>query len=120
MEAIFDQHCKFVGWLHESFVYDRGMELRAYVRDQYVFTARGGEHLGFYTNGVFRDRRGGAVAFLKGASPGERPGLPPSPAPIVPPAPPVCPRNPPTPDEPLKPQGDWSHVSWDDLLQGLG
>lgn len=120
VDAIFDQHCKHVGWLHQDFVYDRGMQPRAYVRGTGLFTAGGGDHLGYYMDGVFRDRQGGAVAFLRGSNPGERPGLPPTPAPVVPPTAPVSPRTPPTPDEPGKPSGDWSHVSWEDFLNGLG
>lgn len=120
MEAIFDQHCKLAGWLHGDFVFDKGMQVRAYVRGTGLFTAGGGDHLGYFMDGVFRDRQGGAVAFLKGATPGERPGLPPTPGPVVPPKAPPSPRTPPIPNDPMKPEGDWSHVSWDDLLHGLG
>lgn len=76
-----------------------------------------GQHLGVFDRKIFRDHRGGAVAFLNGATGGPLlplPSLPPlPPLPSLPPLP-ALPALPPLPALPLLQWG----LDWDDFIEG--
>lgn len=69
MEPIFDRDGECVGWLDGDRVVDRGSRRVAWVDDDAVFDASG-RQLGWLDEGFFRDRRGHAVAFVRGATGG--------------------------------------------------
>ena len=67
MEPIFDRNGKTVGWLQEDVVYDLNGVHLAFIFRGAVFDY-GGHHLGSFSHKFFRDEKGRAVAFVKGAS----------------------------------------------------
>jgi len=69
MEPIFDRHSRLAGWLRDETIFDTSMRFGAFIRGRGVFAPQAG-HIGFFWDGVFRDRAAGAVAFLRGYSPG--------------------------------------------------
>ncbi|WP_423816156.1 4-fold beta flower protein [Rhodocaloribacter litoris] len=116
MEPIFDRTGAVVGWLHEGRILDRSNRYRGFVKGDAVY-AMGGQYLGRFRNGFFRDRSGGAVAFIQGASGG--PLLPITQIPPVPPIPPIPPINPVPPIPPIPPVDSLSWgVDWDEFLNG--
>ena len=64
-EPIFNKNCRLVGWLNQQtgYVFSTGMQFVAFTRGNALFSPRC-NHIGFFMNGVFRDKRVGAVAFL--------------------------------------------------------
>ncbi|MGJ8689983.1 MAG: 4-fold beta flower protein [Gammaproteobacteria bacterium] len=80
MEPIFDKNGRVMAWLNDKNIYHLN-----------------GQHLGIFDGGVYRDHRGGVVAFIRGGS-----GGPVFPVPSVPPVPPV-PSVPPVPAVPSVP-----------------
>lgn len=119
---IFDRHRKLVAWLDPfgENVFDTHMKFIAFIRKDvlYLLSAR---HIGFFNQGVFRDERARAVAFLKGViSVSPTPSIPPTPPkPPIPPKPP-SPAKPPTPTMPVIPIGTFGPTSWEDLLNVPG
>jgi len=65
MEPIFDRHSRLAGWLRDETIFDTSMRFGAFIRG----LAPQAGHIGFFWDGVFRDRAAGAVAFLRGYSP---------------------------------------------------
>lgn len=115
MEPIFNQSSQLVGWLKEDKVFDRSMHFCAYIRGHGLF-ASGNGHIGFYINGIFRDKKAGAVAFLRGSAPGPTPPIPPTPPTPPTPRTPPTPATPPTPSCPPTPPGSWSTTTWEQLI----
>ncbi len=73
MDPIFNRDGRMVGWLQNRVIYDKSGGYRAFLRKEAVHSFRG-NFLGHLDQGYFRDWRGDAVAFLKGAKHG--PALP--------------------------------------------
>lgn len=107
MKPIFDKRCKLVAWLNQDrgYVFSTRMQFVAFVRSNALFSPRS-KHLGFFMNGIFRDKRVRAVAFLRGSSPGATPATPATPATSATPAPPAI------------PAGSFGPTSWEYLVQG--
>jgi hypothetical protein len=117
MEPIFDRRGRPVGWLQAHVIYDRNGRGRAWLQEGTLYTY-GGEYLGTFERGFFRDRQGHAVAFVQGAE-----GEPPTPITAFPPVPPTVrvapvPRLPPPAPTPPVPSRHWSPVSWEDYVSG--
>jgi hypothetical protein len=96
MEPIFDRSGSVVAWLRDSDIYHLDGGHAAVLNGDNVYGHRG-EHSGVFKNGLFRDHRGGVVAFIRGAS-----GGPIRPIPSIPPIPPI-PSIPPIPAIPSIP-----------------
>ena len=94
MEPIFDRHGEAVAWLREDIIFDAYGNARALIRGEQVYNYSA-TTLGTHSRGYFRDRRGQAVAFTRGASGGPMlpiPAIPPiPPIPGIPPIPPIPP-----------------------------
>jgi 4-fold beta-flower domain-containing protein len=97
MNPIFGPSGRVVAWLRGTNIYDLDGSHAAVINGNNVYGHRG-QQLGTFTKGFFRDARGGAVAFVRGASVGPVP-----PVPAVPPVPPV-PQIPPIPAVPAIPR----------------
>lgn len=115
MEAIFDRHGDVVGWLERQVVYSTAGCPRAIIRGGAV-CSYAPVHLGWFTNGYFRDLAGGVVAWTRGARGG--PPTPPARLPdacpfpqfaTLPPLPPLSPVRP-------LPATAWSLLAWDEYL----
>jgi sporulation protein YlmC with PRC-barrel domain len=115
MEPIFDKNGKTVGWLNNLVIHDRSATYRAFIAGAAVYDFSG-RYLGRFRQGFFRDKRGNAVAFLKGARGG--PLLPFTEFPPFAPFPPFPPLRP-LPELPPLPPLDtlkWSALSFEDFL----
>ncbi len=95
MEPIFNRNGRVVAWINENNICHLNGRHAAVLNGTNVYGQRG-QHLGVFENGLFRDHRGGVVAFIRGGA-GGRPVLP---VPNVPPVPPV-PSVPPVPAVPV-------------------
>lgn len=119
MEPIFDKNCTLVAWinLQSGYVFSTQMRYVAFIHGSALFSPRS-NHLGYFLNGVFRDTRVGAVAFLRGSSPGAVPAQPAKP--VTPPIPtkPGSPATPATPAPPATPSGSFGSTSWEELIHG--
>lgn len=117
MTPIFDRNCTHVGWYREdrAYVFDTRMQFIAFVHGRGLFSLRA-RHLGFFIDGIFRDRQAGAVAFTPGHAVGPTPAVPA--APPVPAVPPALntPSAPPTPPAPAAPPGAWADTLWGELI----
>lgn len=103
MVEIFDRMGVVVGWLDGKAVLDRASQSwLAFVDDELVFSAKG-KVLGYFRLGFFRDKSGGAVAFVMGASQG--PALPSQLVGASPRGAPARPAGPPRPVFPGTPSG---------------
>lgn len=116
MEAIFNRHGYWVGWIHDGVVHGVEGGCRAFVRQASVYSYDGG-YLGRFVQGFFRDTQGDAVAFVKGSKGGPFKPLPEMTAkpPVVgapPPVPPVLS----TPQAQGAPSMKWAQISWDAFL----
>jgi hypothetical protein len=78
MEPIFNRNSRLVGWLRDDKIFDNKMKFRAFVRRKGLFALEIG-HIDFFMDGIIRDRKAGAVAFLRGNSPGPMPPTPSTP-----------------------------------------
>lgn len=121
MKPIFDQHRQLVAWLdpRTGHVFNTDMLFVAFVRDGALFSPQA-HHLGFFADGVFRDKRAMAVAFTAGVTTiRQTPPVPP--APVRPPVPikPATPAKPPLPALPTAPTGRFGPASWNSLLNAL-
>lgn len=117
VREIFDRSGAVVGWLDRENVFDRASRSWvAFVREDVVF-AIDGAALGIFRFGFFRDRRGGAVAFIRGASRG--PELPESLEIVAPPRMPSWLHDPRTLFRPPMPVGGtrWG-LDWRTFLAG--
>ncbi|WP_394781444.1 4-fold beta flower protein [Undibacterium sp.] len=117
MTPIFDRNCTHTGWYDEAraYVFDTRMQFIAFVHGRGLFSLRA-KHLGFFMDGIFRDRQAGAVAFTPGHAVGATPPVPPvPPTPAVPPTL-NTPSAPPTPPAPAAPPGAWSRMGWSALM----
>ena len=118
MEPIYNKNGYLAGWLSddEDVIFDNSMHPCAFIYEEGIFSY-GGVHLGFFREGVFRDRRSGAVGFLKDAKPGrESTILPTLNTPPIPNRPPST-GIPPTPPSQPVPDGTWSSKSWESFLE---
>lgn len=115
MEPIFDRRGLVRGWLKDDRIFDPTGRPVAFLNGMSVVSYRGRE-VGKFQSGFLRDLRGGAIAFVRGASRGPVlpvPSVPPvPPVPAVPPVPPV----PPVPSVPAVPGLGWSQIGWDQLF----
>jgi hypothetical protein len=115
MDPVFDRNGKTVGWLYNDVVYDM-RHPRAFILDTSVYSYDHSIYLGFFENGFFRHRSGGAVAFVEGARGNPRP-----PTPEIlrhdPPDPQPSPRKSPK-FRGLQPGSspDWSGMTWEQFL----
>lgn len=117
MEAIFDKHANPVAWLQVGSGYIFSLEMRyiAFTRFNGLFSPQC-DRLGFYMDGVFRDNKKRAVAFLVGARTGSNaPEMLPPPHPQKP-ARPATPHRPLPPIHPPMPHGNFSPIDWSEML----
>lgn len=104
-----------MGWIHRRRIVDRMNRFRAFLHGDALF-AMNGRYLGRFKNGVFRDKSGGAVAFVRGASGG--PVKPITEIPPIPSIPPIPPINPIPQIPPIPPIDSLSWgVSWERFLE---
>ena len=68
MEPIFDFLAQTVGWLEGGIAFSGDGHPVAFIDDGEVFAAQDGHYLGHFADGLFRDRLGCIVGFIKGAS----------------------------------------------------
>jgi hypothetical protein len=114
MEAIFDIDGLTVAWLDDDLVRDLDGYAVAFIRGSAVYDYNGTQ-FGFFVNGYFQDREGGAVAVIRSAH--GKPLLPEikqspiQPDPHDPPLHPV----PDAPSTPPTPTLFWSDMDWDDF-----
>lgn len=117
MVPIYDRSGAVVGWVNGGFVLDRAASNHlAFISGEALFTMSGG-YVGRFAKGFFRDKRGGAVAFISGAT-----GGPITPIPNIAPIPPIAPIAPipPIPGIPPIPPIDqlgWG-TDWGSFLAG--
>jgi hypothetical protein len=83
MEPICDRRGQVIAWLQGYDIYNLNGSHAAVQIGNNVYGHRG-QQLGVFDKGFFRDHRGGAVAFINGAT-----GGPITPIPSVPPVPPI-------------------------------
>jgi hypothetical protein len=107
MTPIHDRKGRPIAWYAEkkALVSYRGRYV-AVIRDDKVYTMSG-VYLGRFKKGFFRDRHGGAVAFVEGAT-----GGPTLPVRAVAPVAPVLPVAPVTPVLPVAPVAPVASLSW--------
>lgn len=74
-EPVCDRQGRVVGWLDGDNIRDLHRDAQAFVYGENVISYRGGGHRGWFVAGVFRDRGGRAVAFVREASGITIPGL---------------------------------------------
>ena len=67
-EPIFDFLAQTVGWLEGEVAFSEDGHPVAFIHDGAVFAAEDGHHLGQFADGVFRDRLGCIVAFVRGST----------------------------------------------------
>lgn len=70
MEPIFDRRGAVVGWFDGAFVVGPSNTFVGHVKADVVLSMSSGRPLGYFAKGFFRDHRGDAVAFLRGATGG--------------------------------------------------
>ncbi len=97
MEPIYDRAGRVVAWQRGTDIYHLNGSHAGVINGANVYGHRG-QQLGVFVKGLFRDHRGGVVAFLRGAT-----GGPVLPVPSVSPVPPV-PSVPPVPAVPSVPR----------------
>ena len=112
MIPIFNRRGKTVGWIANGLIFNQANQLRAFIRNDAIFSFESAHCLGWLEAGFLRDRNGDAVAFLSGAREG-----PPVPIPEIPPLAPILaiPRFIPVPSgTPTRPVAsrEWSSVEW--------
>jgi 4-fold beta-flower domain-containing protein len=89
MEPIYDRIGRAAAWRHDNDIYNLDGSHAAVLNGPNVYGHRG-QQLGVFGNGLFRDGRGGVVAFMRGATGGPvLPELSVAPVPPVPSVPPV-------------------------------
>lgn len=66
MEPIYDRMGRVKGWLRKGEVLNLQGQYLAFCRNESVITFRG-KHIGWFSQGTFRDQQGNPVAFIKGA-----------------------------------------------------
>lgn len=66
MEPIFNFLGQTVGWLEDGIAFSNDGQPVAFIQEGFVFVARNGHYLGHFHKGVFRDRLGCIVAFIRG------------------------------------------------------
>lgn len=69
MEPIFDFCAQTVGWLEDEIAFSSEGRPTAFISHGAVFAAENGHYLGQSDGGVFRDRLGCIVAFVRGSVP---------------------------------------------------
>jgi len=69
MEPIFNFRAQIVGWLEDEIAFGNDGCPVAFIQDGAVFAAKNGHYLGQSDSGVFRDRLGCIVAFVRGSAP---------------------------------------------------
>jgi hypothetical protein len=116
MEPIFDRRGSVVAWIKGEDIYDLDGSHVAVLNGWNVYGHQG-QHLGVIDRGLFRDHRGGAVAFTRGAR-----GGPILPIPAIPPIPPIpsispIPAIPSIPPIPAIPSLGWSAVDWRSFIR---
>ena len=67
-EPIFDFLAQTVGWLEGEVAFSEDGHPVAFIHGGAVFAAKNGHHLGQFDDGVFRDRLGCIVAFVRGST----------------------------------------------------
>lgn len=105
MNPIYSNYGQVIAWQNNKNIYHLNGRHAAVINGTNVYS-HNGCHLGIFSNGLFRDQRGGAVAFLNGARGG--PILPIcaiSPIPPIPSIPPI----------PAIPSLDWG-ISWEEFI----
>jgi len=116
MEPIYDRDGRAIAWRHGSDIYHLNGSHAAVLDGENVY-GHGGQHLGLFKNGWFRDHRGSVVAFVDGAFGGPR--LPAMSAPPDPPAPSAPPLSavPSVPPRSAIPLLGWSAASWSEFIR---
>jgi len=121
MEPIFDFRAQTIAWLDGETAFSAEGRPAAFIRHGAVFAAQDGHYLGQSDGGVFRDRLGGIVAFVRGSAPGA--AL--TPPPDVRPAPSAQSRDLPEPapipaglPHRAKPLLNKSSLSWERFISG--
>ncbi|MBP2625568.1 MAG: hypothetical protein H6Q68_279 [Firmicutes bacterium] len=120
MIPVFNKNGKTIAWLKDSIVFAKdGSKALAFIEQENIFSYSS-KHLGIFQNGYFRDKKGDAIAFIKGAS-----GDPFPPRPAIPPFPPrpCIPPEPPTPSVPsvsARASLAWSQTDWEAYINGDG
>ena len=111
MEPTYDPRGKVIAWLNGENIYYLNGKHAAVLNGENLYGRRG-QHLGVFLSGFFGDHRGGAVAFMEGASGG--PLLPLASLPPLPPLPALAPLPavPSLPPLPGLPSLRWSQVVW--------
>jgi hypothetical protein len=117
MEPIYNRRGQVVAWHNESEIYHLNGTHAAVINGQNVYN-HAGKHLGLFKDGLFRDYRGGVVAFKVGATGG--PILPIASIPPIPPIPsiPPIPAIPAIPPIPAIPSLGWGDVDWPQFIAG--
>jgi len=115
MEPIFNRTGRVVAWHHGNDIYHLNGFHVCFIDGTNVY-GHSGQHLGVFTNGLFRDHHGGVVAFVRGATGG--PVLPTQWAPPVPPVPSVAPVHavPSVPPVPAVPSIRWGQ-EWEQFIK---
>ena len=70
MEPIFDFRAQTIAWLDGGAAFSAEGRPAAFIRHGAVFAAQDGHYLGQSDAGVFRDRLGCVVGFVRGSAPG--------------------------------------------------
>jgi hypothetical protein len=69
MQPIFNRQGQVVAWYKGTNIYHINGAHAAVINGENIYDQRG-RHLGIFKKGIFRDHKGGAVAFISGASGG--------------------------------------------------
>ena len=114
VEPIYDRSGKVVGWLKGDDIYHLNGSHASTINSRNVY-GHAGQHFGVFDKGLFRDHRGGVVAFIRGAQ-----GGPVLPIPSVPPIPPIpsippIPAIPSVPPVPAVPSLGWG-IAWKQFI----
>lgn len=114
VEPIYNRTGQIVAWQRGTDIYHFNGAHAAVINGTNVYGHQG-QQLGVFQNELFRDHRGGVVAFMKGALGG--PVLPVPSAPPVPPVPsvPPVPAVPSVPRVPAVPSLGWGQ-EWDQFI----
>ena len=114
MEPIFNRLGAVVGWIHGGRILDRSNRYRGFFNGDAIHSMSG-KYIGRMHNGFIRDKAGGAVAFVKGASGGPIPPI--THIPPIPPIPSIPPISaiPAIPSIPAIPLLSWG-IDWDVFL----
>ena len=120
MILVFNKNGKTIAWLKDSIVFTKdGRKALAFIEQENIFSYSS-KHLGIFQNGYFRDEKGDAIAFIKGASGDPFPPRPAiSPFPPKPCTPPASPAQS-VPSVPIKASPSWSQTDWEVYINGDG